>query len=119
MTPPLDRPPQLTPVSTARHSRRTHGWPPPATSNGELGHVDLRAGTHNSTLAGLTDALSSAITTALRAGAPPATFVDAFRRNHYIPAGKTGDPDVRHATSLGDYLAPRLHHNHLDGAERP
>ncbi|KAB1128482.1 hypothetical protein F6X68_31415 [Micromonospora sp. AMSO12t] len=89
-----------------------------ATSNGELGHVDLRAGTHNSTLAGLTDALSCAITTALRAGAPPATFVDAFRRTHYVPAGTTGDPDVPYATSLGDYLAQRLHHNHLDGAER-
>lgn len=90
-----------------------------ATSNGELGHVDLRAGTHGSTLAGLTEALSTAITTALRAGAPPAKFVEAFRRTRYVPAGTTGDPDVPYATSLGDYLAPRLHHNHSDGAERP
>ncbi|QOC93501.1 TSCPD domain-containing protein [Micromonospora craniellae] len=90
-----------------------------ATSNGEVGHVDLRAGTHNSTLAGLTDALSTAITTALRAGAPSTAFVDAFRRTRYVPAGATGDPHVPHATSLGDYLAQRLHHNHPDGPERP
>ncbi|WP_091329984.1 TSCPD domain-containing protein [Micromonospora aurantiaca (nom. illeg.)] len=89
-----------------------------ATSNGEVAHVDLRAGTHNSTLAGLTDALSTAITTALRAGAPPA-FVDAFRRTRYVPAGATGDPHVPYATSLGDYLAQRLHHNHPDGQQRP
>ncbi|MFI6163104.1 hypothetical protein ACIA59_24520 [Micromonospora haikouensis] len=88
-------------------------------SSGEVGHVDLRAGSHGSTLAGLTDALSSAITLALRAGAPPAAFVDAFRRTHYVPAGTTGDPDVPYATSLGDYLAQRLHHDHPDGAERP
>ncbi len=87
--------------------------------SGELCHVDLRAGTHGSTLAGLTDALSTAITTALRAGAPPTVFVDAFRRTHYVPAGTTGDPDVPYATSLGDYLAQRLQHNQPDGPERP
>lgn len=90
-----------------------------AMPSGEVGHVDLRAGTRGSTLAGLTDALSSAITTALRAGAPPTVFVDAFRRTHYVPAGTTGDPDVPYATSLGDYLAQRLQHNHADGPQRP
>ncbi|SCF23963.1 TSCPD domain-containing protein, partial [Micromonospora haikouensis] len=70
-------------------------------------------------LAGLTDALSSAITTALRAGAPPTVFVDAFRRTRYVPAGATSDPDVPYATSLGDYLDQRLHRNHPDGRERP
>ncbi|WP_189041419.1 TSCPD domain-containing protein [Micromonospora sonchi] len=90
-----------------------------ATPSGEVGRVDLRAGTRGSTLAGLTDALSSAITTALRAGAPPATFIDSFRRTHYVPAGTTSDPDVPYATSLGDYLAQRLHYNHPDGPERP
>lgn len=90
-----------------------------ATPSGELGHVDLRAGIDGSTLAGLTDALSSAITIALRAGAPAAAFADAFRRTHYVPAGTTGDPDVPYATSLGDYLAQRLHHNHPDRPQRP
>ncbi|MGC5054964.1 hypothetical protein ACLQ2S_26370 [Micromonospora sp. DT48] len=90
-----------------------------ATSNGEVGHVDLRAGTHNSTLAGLTDALSTAITTALRAGAPPTALVDVFRRTRYVPAGATGDPHVPWTTSLTDHLAQRLHHNHPDGPERP
>ncbi|MCX4469439.1 hypothetical protein OOK41_03820 [Micromonospora sp. NBC_01655] len=90
-----------------------------ATPSGELRHVDLRAGKHGSTLAGLTEALSTAITTALHAGAPPATFVDAFRRTRYVPAGTTSDPDVPYATSLSDYLAQRLRHDHPDMAERP
>ncbi|RGC68633.1 Vitamin B12-dependent ribonucleotide reductase [Micromonospora sp. MW-13] len=70
-------------------------------------------------LAGLTEALSTAITTALHAGAPPATFVDAFRRTRYVPAGTTSDPDVPYATSLSDYLAQRPRHDHPDMAERP
>ncbi|MET7951801.1 hypothetical protein [Micromonospora sp. NPDC005324] len=41
-----------------------------ATSSGQLTHVDLRVGKHGSTLAGLTEALSTAITTGLQAGAP-------------------------------------------------
>ncbi len=89
-----------------------------AAPGGRLTHVDLRAGKHGSTLAGLTDALSTAITTGLRAGAPAAVFVDALRHTRYVPAGATGDPDVPYATSLGDYLARRLHHNHADAAER-
>ncbi|MFI7331769.1 TSCPD domain-containing protein [Micromonospora aurantiaca (nom. illeg.)] len=82
--------------------------------DGRLTHVDLAIGKHGSTLAGLTDALSTAITTGLRAGAPLAEFVNELRHTRYAPAGATGDPDVPHTTSLGDYLAQRLHHNHPD-----
>ncbi|MEW2385543.1 hypothetical protein AB0873_26120 [Micromonospora sp. NPDC047707] len=89
-----------------------------AAPNGKLTHVDLRAGKHGSTLAGLTDALSTAITTGLHAGAPATVFVDALRHTRYVPAGATGDPDVPYATSLGDYLAQRLHHDHADTAQR-
>jgi len=90
-----------------------------ATPGGELTHVELRIGKHGGTLAGLTDALSTAITTALHAGAPTATFIDALRHTRYDPAGTTNDPDLPYATSLGDYLAQRLHHNHPDPAQRP
>lgn len=89
-----------------------------AEPNGKLSHVDLRTGKHGSTLAGLTDALSTAITTGLHAGVPAAVFIDVLRHTRYVPAGATGDPNVPYATSLGDYLAQRLHHNHPDQAER-
>ncbi|MGW3787597.1 TSCPD domain-containing protein [Micromonospora chokoriensis] len=80
-----------------------------ATSSDQLTHVDLRVGKHGSTLAGLTEALSTAITTGLQAGAPPSEFVASLRHTHYTPSGTTTDPDVPHATSLSDYLAHRLH----------
>ncbi|WP_162959228.1 hypothetical protein [Micromonospora tulbaghiae] len=73
-----------------------------------LAHVELRVGKHGSTLAGLTDALSAAITAGLHAGAPVSEFVAELRHTRYAPAGRTGDTEVPEATSLGDYLARRL-----------
>ncbi|TWJ20890.1 hypothetical protein JD76_00990 [Micromonospora endolithica] len=90
-----------------------------ATASGALTHVDLRVGKHGSTLAGLTDALYTAITTGLHGGAPAAVFVDELRHTRYVPAGTTKDPDLPHATSLGDYLAQHLHLNHSQRTERP
>ncbi|MEU7171538.1 MULTISPECIES: hypothetical protein [Micromonospora] len=79
-----------------------------AGSDGRLAYVDLRVGKHGSTLAGLTEALSTAITTSLQAGAPLPELVVELRNTHYVPAGATTDPDVPQATSLSDYLAHRL-----------
>lgn len=49
-------------------------------ADGALRRVDLRAGVHGSELAGLADALATAITIGLRHGAPPAAYTDALRR---------------------------------------
>jgi len=73
-----------------------------------LAHVELHVGKHGYTLAGVADALSAAITTGLHAGAPVSELVAELRHTRYAPAGRTGDPDVPEATSLGDYLAHRL-----------
>lgn len=87
--------------------------------DGQLAHVDLSVGKHGSTLAGLTDALCTALTAGLRAGAPLSDFVDELRHTRCAPAGVTGDPEVPHATSLGDYLAQRLRQDYEGAAERP
>ncbi|MET7949772.1 hypothetical protein [Micromonospora sp. NPDC005324] len=87
-----------------------------ATSSGQLTHVDLRVGKHGSTLAGLTEALSTAITAILQAGAPLPEFVTELRHTHYTPSGPTTDPDVPHATSLSDYLAHHLDQHHTSTA---
>ncbi|MEU5945949.1 hypothetical protein ABZ793_10350 [Micromonospora sp. NPDC047465] len=71
-------------------------------------HVSLHVDKHGSTLAGLTDALSTAITVGLHAGAPVSEFVAELRQTRDAPAGRTGDPEVPEATSLSDYLASRL-----------
>jgi hypothetical protein len=48
--------------------------------DGGLRRVDLRAGVHGSELAGLADALATAITLGLQHGAPPAAYVEVLRR---------------------------------------
>ncbi|MEV8510879.1 hypothetical protein [Dactylosporangium sp. NPDC051484] len=55
------------------------------TSDGELRRVDLRAGVHGSALAGLADALATAITVGLQYGAPPAAYGDVLRRLELDP----------------------------------
>lgn len=49
-------------------------------ADGALRRVDLRAGVHGSALAGLADALATAITLGLQHGAPPAAYTDVLRR---------------------------------------
>ncbi|MFF0099769.1 hypothetical protein ACFYO8_10580 [Micromonospora sp. NPDC005257] len=90
-----------------------------AAANGALTHVDLRVGKHGSTLAGLTDALFTAITTGLRGGTPAVAFVDELRHTRYVPAGATNDPDLPCATSFSDYLAQHLHLHHPRPIARP
>ena len=58
-------------------------------ADGGLRRVDLRAGVHGSELAGLADALATAITLGLQHGAPPAAYTDALRRLQLdAPAGE-------------------------------
>ncbi|MFD6563064.1 hypothetical protein [Micromonospora profundi] len=89
------------------------------TSSDQLTHIDLRVDKHGSTLAGLTEALSTAITTGLQAGAPLPEFVAPLRRTHFAPSGATTDPDVPHASSLSDYLAHRLQQHANTAPARP
>jgi ribonucleoside-diphosphate reductase alpha chain len=76
--------------------------------DGRLGEVALRAGKHGSTLAGLTDAFSTAVSEALRHGAPFGVIAEEFRGTHFVPAGLTDDAEIRTASSLVDYVARRL-----------
>ncbi len=76
--------------------------------DGSVGEVVLRAGKHGSTLAGMTDAFSTAITVALQQGAPLAVLADELRGTHFAPAGHTDDPEIPRASSLADYVARRL-----------
>ncbi|TDC43507.1 hypothetical protein [Micromonospora sp. KC213] len=56
-----------------------------ASSAGRLTHVDLRVGKHGSTLAGLTETLSTTITTGLQARMPCPGFMTELRHTHYVP----------------------------------
>ncbi|RYV50201.1 vitamin B12-dependent ribonucleotide reductase [Pengzhenrongella frigida] len=73
-----------------------------------LGEVFLRLGKQGSTLAGVMDAFSIAISIALQHGVPLETFVQKFTNLRFEPAGMTDDPDVRMAQSIIDYIFRRL-----------
>ncbi|NEE03076.1 vitamin B12-dependent ribonucleotide reductase [Phytoactinopolyspora halotolerans] len=78
-----------------------------------LGEVFLKLGKQGSTLAGVMDAFSIAISIALQYGVPLETYVEKFTNMRFEPAGMTDDPDVRMAQSVVDYIFRRLALDHL------
>jgi ribonucleoside-diphosphate reductase alpha chain len=73
-----------------------------------LGEVFLKLGKQGSTLAGIMDAFSIAISIAIQYGVPLETYVQKFTNMRFEPAGLTDDPDVRMAQSVVDYIFRRL-----------
>ena len=73
-----------------------------------LGEVFLKLGKQGSTLAGVMDAFSIAISVALQYGVPLETYVEKFTNMRFEPAGMTDDPDIRMAQSMMDYIFRRL-----------
>ncbi|GAA4607620.1 vitamin B12-dependent ribonucleotide reductase [Actinoallomurus liliacearum] len=78
-----------------------------------LGEVFLKLGKQGSTLAGVMDAFSMAISISLQYGVPLETWVEKFTNMRFEPAGMTDDPDIRMATSMMDYIFRRLALDHL------
>ncbi|NKB91488.1 MAG: vitamin B12-dependent ribonucleotide reductase [Candidatus Nanopelagicales bacterium] len=81
--------------------------------DGELGEVFLKLGKQGSTLAGVMDAFSIAISIALQYGVPLEAFVSKFVNMRFEPAGMTDDPDIRMSQSIMDYIFRRLALDHL------
>ncbi len=73
-----------------------------------LGEVFLKLGKQGSTLAGVMDAFSMAISISLQYGVPLETYVSKFTNMKFEPAGFTDDPDVRMSQSIMDYIFRRL-----------
>ncbi|MCW2898727.1 MAG: ribonucleoside-diphosphate reductase, adenosylcobalamin-dependent [Streptosporangiaceae bacterium] len=83
-----------------------------------LGEVFLKLGKQGSTLAGVMDAFSMAISISQQYGVPLETWVEKFTNMRFEPAGMTDDPDIRMATSVLDYIFRRLALDHLPYEER-
>ena len=81
--------------------------------DGELGEVFLKLGKQGSTLAGVMDAFSIAISIAMQYGVPLEAFVSKFVNMRFEPAGMTDDPDIRMSQSIMDYIFRRLALDHL------
>ncbi|GII54807.1 vitamin B12-dependent ribonucleotide reductase [Planotetraspora thailandica] len=83
-----------------------------------VGEVFLKMSKQGSTLAGVMDAFSVAISIGLQYGVPLDTYVQKFVNMRFEPAGLTDDPDVRMAQSVMDYIFRRLALDYLPYEER-
>ena len=83
-----------------------------------LGEVFLKLGKQGSTLAGVMDAFSIAISIALQYGVPLEAYVSKFVNMRFDPAGLTDDPDIRMAQSMMDYIFRRLALDYLPYEKR-
>ncbi len=83
-----------------------------------VGEVFLKLGKQGSTLAGVMDAFSVAISVGLQYGIPLESYVAKFTNMRFEPAGVTDDPDIRIASSVIDYIFRRLALDHLPYDQR-
>ena len=83
-----------------------------------IGEVFLKLGKQGSTLAGVMDAFSMAISVGLQYGIPLDSYVAKFTNMRFEPAGLTDDPDIRIASSVMDYIFRRLALDHLPYDQR-
>lgn len=89
-----------------------------AYADGALGEVFLKLGKQGSTLAGVMDAFSIAVSIGLQYGVPLETFVEKFTNLRFEPAGMTDDADIRMAQSMMDYIFRRLALDYLPFDQR-
>ncbi|MFT4262929.1 MAG: vitamin B12-dependent ribonucleotide reductase [Nocardioides sp.] len=89
-----------------------------AHDDGTLGEIFLKLGKQGSTLAGVMDAFSIAVSIGLQYGVPLETYVSKFTNLRFEPAGLTDDPDVRMSQSLMDYVFRRLALDYLEFDQR-
>jgi ribonucleoside-diphosphate reductase alpha chain len=83
-----------------------------------VGEVFLKLGKQGSTLAGVMDAFSIAISVGLQYGIPLESYVAKFTNMRFEPAGITDDADIRMASSVMDYIFRRLALDHLSYDQR-
>src|SRR3546814_5263752 len=89
-----------------------------AHNDGELGEVFLKLGKQGSTLAGVMDAFSIAVSIGLQYGVPLETYVSKFTNLRFEPAGMTDDPDVRMSQSIMAYIFRRLALDYMSFEDR-
>jgi ribonucleoside-diphosphate reductase alpha chain len=86
--------------------------------DGRPGEVFIKVSKQGSTLAGIMDAFSIAVSLGLQHGVPLETFVKKYVNMRFEPAGITDDADIRLASSLVDYIFRRMALDYLDSETR-
>jgi ribonucleoside-diphosphate reductase alpha chain len=83
-----------------------------------IGEIFLKTSKQGSTLSGVMDAFSIAISIGLQYGVPLEAYISKFINMKFEPSGMTNDPDIRFASSLVDYVFRRLALDHLPQEKR-
>jgi ribonucleoside-diphosphate reductase alpha chain len=83
-----------------------------------LGEIFLKASKQGSTLSGILDAFSIAVSVGLQYGVPLEDYASKFINMKFEPSGMTNDPDIRFASSIVDYVFRRLALDHLSLEKR-
>jgi ribonucleoside-diphosphate reductase alpha chain len=83
-----------------------------------LGEIFLKASKQGSTLSGILDAFSIAVSVGLQYGVPLEDYASKFINMKFEPSGMTDDPDIRFASSIVDYVFRRLALDHLPPDKR-
>ena len=89
-----------------------------AYADGRLGEVFLKMSKQGSTLAGIMDAFSIAVSIGLQYGVPLEQYVQKFTNMRFEPSGMTDDEDIRIAQSVMDYIFRRLALDYLPEEHR-
>jgi len=72
--------------------------------DGAPGEIFIKMAKEGSTLSGIMDAFALSVSIALQYGVPLRALVDKFINSRFEPSGYTGNPDIRYAKSIVDYI---------------
>jgi ribonucleoside-diphosphate reductase alpha chain len=72
--------------------------------DGTPGEIFIKMAKEGSTLSGIMDAFALSVSIALQYGVPLRALVDKFVNSRFEPSGYTGNPEIRYAKSIVDYL---------------
>jgi hypothetical protein len=86
--------------------------------DGTLGEVFIQWGKQGTTGAGLMDLYAVGLSVGLQHGVPLAELVRQGLDLHFVPNGRTDDPQIPRARSVADYIARRLAVDWLSYEER-
>ena len=72
--------------------------------DGTPGEIFIKMAKEGSTLSGIMDAFALSVSIALQYGVPLRALVDKFVNSRFEPSGYTGNPEIRYAKSIVDYI---------------
>jgi ribonucleoside-diphosphate reductase alpha chain len=86
--------------------------------NGEPGELFVKMAKEGSTVSGLMDSFSLAVSIGLQYGVPLKLFCEKFAHTRFEPSGWSGNPDIGYAKSIMDYIFRWLESRFMTGQQQ-